>query len=147
MDPTDPAYRGQRDYKGPLLKLYDPLVLGPIAQFVWRCPSTGLLAPYRRHIRDTHLDVGPGTGYFLDSCAFAATKPSITLLDLNPAIGVVDLTGSAPEMNPGFRRPVVDARRRDLRVTDRCNLTILLEPGYADLPELFAGCDWKAREP
>jgi radical SAM/Cys-rich protein len=65
----------------------------------------------------------------------------IALLDLNPAIAVVDLTGGAPEMNPGFRRLVIEARRRHLRVIDRCNLTILLQPGYTDLPEFFAEQD------
>jgi radical SAM/Cys-rich protein len=62
----------------------------------------------------------------------------IALLDLNPAIAVVDLTGGAPEMNPSFRRLVIEARRRGLRVIDRCNLTILLEPDYTDLPEFLA---------
>ena len=85
MDPTDPAYRGQRDYKGPLLKLYDPLVLGPIARFVWRCPASGLLEAYRRHIRDTHLDVGPGTGYFLDHAGLAPGS-RVTILDPNPNV-------------------------------------------------------------
>ncbi|MEO7273937.1 MAG: arsenosugar biosynthesis radical SAM (seleno)protein ArsS [Vicinamibacterales bacterium] len=65
----------------------------------------------------------------------------IALLDLNPTIAVVDLTGGAPEMNPGFRRLVIEARRRNLRVIDRCNLTILLEPGYTDLPEFLAAQD------
>ena len=39
MDRDDPAYRGQSDYTLPLLKLYDPLVLGFAARFVWRCPT------------------------------------------------------------------------------------------------------------
>ena len=65
----------------------------------------------------------------------------IELLDLNPTIAVVDLTGGAPEMNPGFRRLVIEARRRHLRVIDRCNLTILLEPGYTELPEFLAEQD------
>ena len=82
MDPSDPAYRGQRDYKGPLLKLYDPLVLGPIARFVWRCPASGLLEPYRRHIRDNHLDVGPGTGYFLEHAGLPPGS-RVTILDPN----------------------------------------------------------------
>jgi radical SAM/Cys-rich protein len=65
----------------------------------------------------------------------------VALLDLNPTIAVVDLTGGAPEMNPSFRRLVIEARRRHLRVIDRCNLTILLEPGYTDLPEFLAAQD------
>ena len=49
------------------------------------------------------------------------------------SFAVVDLTGGAPEMNPGFRRLVAELRRRGLDVLDRCNLTILLEPGYERL--------------
>jgi radical SAM/Cys-rich protein len=51
---------------------------------------------------------------------------------------VLDLTGGAPEMNPHFRYLVESARGLDLTVIDRCNLTILEEPGYADLAEFLA---------
>ena len=50
----------------------------------------------------------------------------------------LDLTGGAPEMNPEFRRLVVAARRAGVHVIDRCNLTILSEPGYEDLAEFLA---------
>jgi radical SAM/Cys-rich protein len=43
---------------------------------------------------------------------------------------VVDLTGGAPEMNPVFREFVLEFRSRGIRVIDRCNLTILRQPGY-----------------
>ena len=82
MDRDDPAYRGQRDYTRLLLNLYDPLVLGPIARFVWRCPTTGLVERYRRHARDRHLDVGPGTGYFLERSGLPAGS-RVTILDPN----------------------------------------------------------------
>ena len=82
MDRDDPAYRGQRDYTRLLLNLYDPLVLGPIARFVWRCPTTGLVERYRRHARDRHLDVGPGTGYFLEQSGLPAGS-RVTILDPN----------------------------------------------------------------
>jgi radical SAM/Cys-rich protein len=51
----------------------------------------------------------------------------------------LDLTGGAPELNPGFRRLVEEARALGLRVIDRCNLTILHEPGQQDLAEFLAG--------
>ena len=54
-------------------------------------------------------------------------------------IEVLDLTGGAPEMNPYFRDLVRQARALGVTVIDRCNLTILLEPGYEDLPEFLAG--------
>lgn len=53
-------------------------------------------------------------------------------------IQVLDLTGGAPEMNPEFRRLVIEACRLGVRVIDRCNLTILSEPGYEDLAEFLA---------
>ena len=56
----------------------------------------------------------------------------------NPGITTIDLTGGAPELNPRFRRLVVAARTRGLRVIDRCNLTILEEPGFEDMADFLA---------
>jgi radical SAM/Cys-rich protein len=55
-------------------------------------------------------------------------------------IPIVDLTGGAPEMIPDFRYFIkrVKAFTPERHVIDRCNLTILLEPGYRDLPEFLA---------
>ena len=50
----------------------------------------------------------------------------------------LDLTGGAPEMNPAFRRLVTAARKLDVHVIDRCNLTILHEPDQAGLGEFLA---------
>ncbi len=50
----------------------------------------------------------------------------------------LDLTGGAPEMNPHFRYLVEQARGLGVTVIDRCNLTILEEPGYEDLAEFLA---------
>ena len=85
MDRDDPAWRGQSEYTPLLLRLYDPLIVGPIARFIWRCPSDGLVAGYRRHIRPRHLDVGPGTGYFIRNSGLPAGSP-VTILDPNPNV-------------------------------------------------------------
>ncbi len=53
-------------------------------------------------------------------------------------IQTLDLTGGAPEMNPHFKRLVSTARQQGLRVIDRCNLTILSEPGYENMAEFLA---------
>ena len=53
-------------------------------------------------------------------------------------IGALDLTGGAPELNPHFRYLVSEARRRGLRVMDRCNLSILEEPGQDTLAGFLA---------
>src|ERR1700759_4883623 len=44
----------------------------------------------------------------------------------------LDLTGGAPELNPHFRHLVTGAMMRGATVIDRCNLTILSEPGHED---------------
>jgi len=53
-------------------------------------------------------------------------------------IKTLDLTGGAPEMNPHFRKLVLAARQLKIKVIDRCNLTILQEPGYEWLASFLA---------
>lgn len=82
MDRDDPAYRGQSDYTRLLLDLYDPIVIGFVSWFVWRCPIEPVLDGYRKHIRDRHLDVGPGTGYFIDRSGLPDGS-RVTIVDPN----------------------------------------------------------------
>jgi SAM-dependent methyltransferase len=82
MDRSDPAYRGQSDYSPALLRLYDPLVLGPIARFVWRFPVNAHTNYYPKHIRPNHLDIGPGTGFFLEHSGLPEGS-KVTILDPN----------------------------------------------------------------
>jgi len=56
-----------------------------------------------------------------------------------PRVEKLDLTGGAPELHPQFRDLVSRARRLGRHVIDRCNLTILQEPGQADLAAFLAG--------
>src|SRR5207302_2150917 len=53
-------------------------------------------------------------------------------------ISTLDVTGGAPELNPHFRKLVSAARALGVRVMDRCNLTILEEPGQEDLALFLA---------
>jgi radical SAM/Cys-rich protein len=53
-------------------------------------------------------------------------------------IKALDVTGGAPELNPHFRELVTRARELGVRVIDRCNLTILEEPGHEDLAAFLA---------
>lgn len=85
MDPDDPAYRGQAEYTPWLLTIYDPFVLGFMARAVWRSPVPPVVDRYRHHVGRRHLDVGPGTGYFLDH-ARLAPETEVTLLDPNPNV-------------------------------------------------------------
>ena len=53
-------------------------------------------------------------------------------------LATLDLTGGAPELHDGFRGLVRAARAQGVRVIDRCNLTILFEPGQHDLAQFLA---------
>jgi SAM-dependent methyltransferase len=85
MDRDDPAYRGQSDYSPVLLRLYDPLVLGPISRYVWQFPMEKHGNFYPEHIRPNHLDIGPGTGYFLEHSGLPDGS-KVTILDPNPNV-------------------------------------------------------------
>jgi SAM-dependent methyltransferase len=82
MDRDDPAYRGQSDYTRLLLDAYDPIVIGFVSWFVWHCPIDPLVEGYRQHIQDNHLDVGPGTGYFIDNSGLPDGS-RVTIVDPN----------------------------------------------------------------
>jgi radical SAM/Cys-rich protein len=53
-------------------------------------------------------------------------------------VGTLDITGGAPELNANFRWLVTEARKLGVKVMDRCNLTILEQPGQDDLAEFLA---------
>ena len=84
--------------------------------------------------RHCHVDAGPDRTEIMpdavvDACLSAMAAPSIR---------DVDLTGGAPELHPNFSNLGEQAAAMDKAVMDRCNLTILLLPNYAHLPEFFA---------
>lgn len=67
-----------------ILACYDFYVLTFSNYLVWKCPTTLIKKFYNDNISNNHLDIGVGTGYFLDKCQFPLPNPKITLLDLNP---------------------------------------------------------------
>ncbi|MFW5926048.1 MAG: arsenosugar biosynthesis radical SAM (seleno)protein ArsS [Myxococcota bacterium] len=60
------------------------------------------------------------------------------LIEANPSLETVDITGGAPELHPRFTELVARAHALGREVIDRCNLTILLEPGMEDLARFLA---------
>ena len=85
--------------------------------------------------RHCHVDAGP------DRREVMCRETMQDCLDVlaRTDIPTLDITGGAPEMNPHFRWLVREARHLGRHLIDRCNLTILLAPGYHDLPEFLAG--------
>ena len=81
-----------------------------------------------------HVNAGPNRREEMSS---ETVDELIRLLDILTPLSL-DLTGGAPELNPHFRRLVFAAREREIEVIDRCNLTILFEPGQEDLADFLA---------
>jgi SAM-dependent methyltransferase len=82
---ADPAYAGQAAYTPALLRVYDTVVLRISNRWVWRCPTSTLVARYEANVGPHHLDVGPGTGYFLDVAELPQLR-RLVLVDPNPAV-------------------------------------------------------------
>jgi radical SAM/Cys-rich protein len=82
-----------------------------------------------------HVEAGPKR---TESMSLQTAERVLFLLKSSPSVNTVDITGGAPELNPNFRRLVAASRAQCLHVIDRCNLTILLEPGFEDLPMFLA---------
>jgi len=83
-----------------------------------------------------HVDAGPKR---TEKMTRETADRVVWLLERNPAILLVDVTGGAPELNDNFRFLVTEARRMGRRVIDRCNLTVLLQPGQEDTAAFLAG--------
>ncbi|MDP1955811.1 MAG: arsenosugar biosynthesis radical SAM protein ArsS [Polaromonas sp.] len=81
-----------------------------------------------------HVNAGPNRTEMMDADTLALIPQVLAARGL----GTLDLTGGAPELHEGFRDLVRSARAQGVRVIDRCNLTILFEPGQEGLAEFLA---------
>lgn len=84
--------------------------------------------------RHCHVDAGP------DRKEIMSKETMQLCIDVlaNSNIGVVDITGGAPELNPDFRWFVTEIKKLGKHIIVRCNLTIILaNKKFNDLPEFF----------
>jgi radical SAM/Cys-rich protein len=82
-----------------------------------------------------HVDAGPDRKEIMTRDTM---KECLAALVKNPAIGIVDLTGGAPELNPNFRWFVEHIKALGRHIIVRCNLTIILaNKRFNDLPVFF----------
>ena len=82
-----------------------------------------------------HVDAGPLRQESMDR---RTAERIVELLDRSGEVEYLDITGGAPELNANFRYLVASARALGRHVIDRCNLTVLLEPGQEDTAEFLA---------
>jgi hypothetical protein len=80
--PAD-VHAGQAIYSRRVLAAYDIGVPWISNRFVWRCPTPRLRQLYDDNVSARHLDIGVGTGYFLDKARWPTPNPAVTLVDLN----------------------------------------------------------------
>ena len=81
-----------------------------------------------------HVNAGPSRTEVME---WQTIEHLLTFIE-SSSVKTLDLTGGAPELNPHFRDFVSAARRRDLTVIDRCNLTVLFEPDQQDTARFLA---------
>ncbi|WP_025771725.1 arsenosugar biosynthesis radical SAM (seleno)protein ArsS [Thioalkalivibrio sp. HK1] len=81
-----------------------------------------------------HVNAGPNRKEEMS----AQTASDIVEFMQTSDVQTLDITGGAPELNPNFRFLVRKAKERGMKVIDRCNLTILFEPGQEDLADFLA---------
>ncbi len=103
----------------------------------------------RRHLDTLQVNLGYKCNQSCLHCHVAASPQRTEMMDAANAalvlevlrargVETLDLTGGAPELSPHFRSLVRGARALGVRVIDRCNLTILSEPGQEDTARFLA---------
>ncbi|MEE8321119.1 MAG: arsenosugar biosynthesis radical SAM (seleno)protein ArsS [Gammaproteobacteria bacterium] len=84
-----------------------------------------------------HVNAGPGRTEVMDDDTIELVLEFLR----DTGVRTLDITGGAPELHPRFRYLVSEARSTCVKIIDRCNLTILEEPGQDDLAEFLAEND------
>ncbi len=81
-----------------------------------------------------HVEAGPKR---TENMTRETAEAVVRFMDRIP-VQKLDLTGGAPEMNPHFEYLVQEARKRNIHVMDRCNLTVFYVEGQDKTPEFLA---------
>lgn len=135
---------GHAVYSRFVLSIYDAWVLGISNRFFWRCPTPVQLAAFSAQVSANHLDVGVGTGYYLDHCRFPVAQPRLGLMDLNAnslAVTAERIGRFAPE---SYRANVLEPITDEVAPFDSISLQYLMHclPGtMADKAVIFDHLD------
>ncbi|GAB3345788.1 class I SAM-dependent methyltransferase [Lysobacter tyrosinilyticus] len=117
---------GQAIYTKRTLGLYDFVVHGVSNRFLWKCPTQRLEQLYNDHVSANHLDVGVGTGLFLDRCRFPSPSPRVALMDLNADTLQYAAHRIARYRPESYRRNVLEPIALDAPKFDSVGLCYLL---------------------
>jgi 2-polyprenyl-3-methyl-5-hydroxy-6-metoxy-1,4-benzoquinol methylase len=117
---------GQSIYTKRSLAVYDFVVLGVSNQLLWKCPTKKLVDHYNKYVTANHLDVGVGTGYFLDRCQLPSPTPRVALMDLNTNALEFAAQRIARYNPETYRRNVLDPITLDGEKFDSVGINYLL---------------------
>jgi len=121
--------------------------------FMQLCKSTGVTPLRRAKARALQLNIGLYCNQACSHCHVESSPRRTEMMDRPTAdqclqliraagpggVQSLDITGGAPELNPQFRYLVEEASKLQVpEIIDRCNLTVLLEPGQEYLPAFLA---------
>lgn len=125
---------GQAVYTKRTLAVYDVAVLGVSNRFIWKCPTQRIEEHYNKHITANHLDVGVGTGYFLDYCQFPSNAPRVALMDLNSDTLEFASQRIARYKPESYRRNILEPISFDAEKFDSVGINYLLHciPGFIE---------------
>ena len=118
---------GPSAYTKKALNAYDFAVLGIAFRFIWKCPTELFIEHYDKHVSANHLDIGVGTGYFLDNCLFPSSSPRVMLMDINQ--GALDFAAKRiKRYNPEtYRHSVLDPIQIHLSKFDSVGINNVLQ--------------------
>jgi radical SAM/Cys-rich protein len=108
--------------------------LGPLRRAEPRTLQVNVGKRCNQACHHCHVDAGPKRTEIMTP---ATAERVLAVLERNPGLATMDVTGGAPELNPSFRRLVERARALGRDVIVRCNLTVVLVEGMEWLPEFY----------
>ena len=108
--------------------------LGPLRRAEPRTLQVNVGKRCNQACHHCHVDAGPKRTEIMTA---STAERVLEVLERNPGLATMDVTGGAPELNPSFRRLVERARALGREVIVRCNLTVILVEGMEWLPEFY----------
>lgn len=137
----DQVEAGQAVYTKRTLSAYDIIVLGISCRYIWKCPSELIEEHYNKHVSANHLDVGVGTGYFLERCKFPSKNPRVALMDLN--LNSLDFASKRiSRYNPEtYKQNILEPISTNIRQFDSVGLNYLLHCLPGSISEKSAAFD------
>jgi SAM-dependent methyltransferase len=117
---------GHAAYTPRMLSIYNFLILRIIVPYIWRCPLDNVIKLYNKNITSNHLEIGVGSGYFLENCKFPSDNPRLALMDLNPN-SLKFTAGRVSQYNPEvYRGNILEPIETDIEKFDSIGVNAVI---------------------